>query len=93
MTLLIDNTINKFRDILTGVLSYCRKWVERLCRLMERHGIDYWWELSTEKLIGRELRQELNNNIDDLERGTVRTKLMVSFNGISYVSNANDYIS
>lgn len=50
----------------------CRKWVERLCKLMERYGTDYWWELSTEKLIGRDLRQELNNNIDDLEKGMVR---------------------
>lgn len=40
---------------------------------MERYGTDYWWELSVEKLIGRELRQELNgNNIDDLEKGMVR---------------------
>lgn len=39
---------------------------------MERYGPDYWWELSIEKLIGRDLRQELNN-IDDLEKGTVRT--------------------
>ncbi|XP_029173959.1 LOW QUALITY PROTEIN: isoleucine--tRNA ligase, mitochondrial [Nylanderia fulva] len=46
-----------------------RKWVERLCKLTERYGPDYWWELSTEKLIGRELRQELND-IDDLEKGT-----------------------
>lgn len=50
----------------------CRKWVDRLCKLMERYGPDYWWELSIEKLIGRDLRQELNN-IDDLEKGTVRT--------------------
>lgn len=48
----------------------CRKWVERLCKLMERYGNDFWWELSTEKLIGRELRQELKN-VDDLEKGTV----------------------
>ncbi|XP_011881954.1 PREDICTED: isoleucine--tRNA ligase, mitochondrial [Vollenhovia emeryi] len=54
----------------TGDTYTSRKWVERLCRLMERHGTDYWWELSTEKLIGRELRQELNDDIDDLERGT-----------------------
>ncbi|XP_011689136.1 PREDICTED: isoleucine--tRNA ligase, mitochondrial [Wasmannia auropunctata] len=54
----------------TGDTYTSRKWVERLCKLMERHGTDYWWELSTEKLIGRELRQELNDNIDDLERGT-----------------------
>jgi len=47
-----------------------RKWVERLCKLMERYGNDYWWELPTEKLIGRELRQELKN-VDDLEKGTV----------------------
>lgn len=51
----------------------CRKWIERLCKLMERYGTDYWWELSVEKLIGRDLRQELNgNNIDDLEKGMVR---------------------
>ncbi|XP_071637863.1 isoleucine--tRNA ligase, mitochondrial [Temnothorax longispinosus] len=54
----------------TGDTYTSRKWVERLCRLMERHGTDYWWELSTEKLIGRELRQELNDDIHDLERGT-----------------------
>ncbi|XP_012524598.2 isoleucine--tRNA ligase, mitochondrial [Monomorium pharaonis] len=53
----------------TGDTYTSRKWVERLCRLLERHGTDYWWELPIEKLIGRELRQELNNNIGDLERG------------------------
>ncbi|XP_012218366.2 isoleucine--tRNA ligase, mitochondrial [Linepithema humile] len=53
----------------TGDTYTSRKWVERLCKLMERHGSDYWWELSTEKLIGRELRQELKN-VDDLEKGT-----------------------
>lgn len=50
---------------------FSRKWIERLCKLTERYGPDYWWELSTEKLIGRELRQELANNVDDLEKGTV----------------------
>lgn len=40
---------------------------------MERHGTDYWWELPIEKLMGRELRQELNDDIGDLEKGTVRT--------------------
>ncbi|KAG5339675.1 SYIM protein, partial [Acromyrmex charruanus] len=54
----------------TGDTYTSRKWVERLCRLMERHGTNYWWELSTEKLIGRELRQKLNDNIDDFERGS-----------------------
>ncbi|KAL6259758.1 hypothetical protein P5V15_009672 [Pogonomyrmex californicus] len=54
----------------TGDTYTSRKWIERLCRLMDRYGIDYWWELSTEKLIGRELRQELNDDIKDLEKGT-----------------------
>ncbi|KAL0121316.1 hypothetical protein PUN28_006682 [Cardiocondyla obscurior] len=54
----------------TGDTYTSRKWIERLCRLMERHGVDYWWELSTEKLIGRELRQELSDDIKDLEKGT-----------------------
>ncbi|EFN83779.1 isoleucine--tRNA ligase, mitochondrial [Harpegnathos saltator] len=54
----------------TGDVFTNRKWVERLCKLTERYGPDYWWELSTEKLIGRELRQELTDNIDNLEKGT-----------------------
>ncbi|KAL6442003.1 hypothetical protein ACFW04_002386 [Cataglyphis niger] len=54
----------------TNDIYTSRKWVDRLCKLMERYGPDYWWELSIEKLIGRDLRQELNNNIDDLEKGT-----------------------
>jgi len=54
---------------------------------MERYGTDYWWELSIEKLIGRDLRQELNDNIDDFERGTVCTKLIIFFNKISNISN------
>lgn len=40
---------------------------------MDRHGPDYWWELPTEKLIGRELRQELNGDAGDWEKGNVRT--------------------
>lgn len=51
---------------------------------MERYGSDYWWELSTEKLIGRELRQELN--VDDLEKGTVRITLTISLSIIRNVS-------
>lgn len=54
-----------------------RKWVERLCKLTERYGPDYWWELSIEKLIGRELRQELTHNVDDLEKGTVRMTISI----------------
>ncbi|KAM0724506.1 Isoleucine--tRNA ligase, mitochondrial [Formica fusca] len=53
----------------TNDIYTSRKWVDRLCKLMDRYGPDYWWELSIEKLIGRDLRQELNN-IDDLEKGT-----------------------
>lgn len=52
-----------------------RKWVERLCKLTERHGTNYWWELTTEKLLGRHFRQEFGNDIQDLERGTVSTQL------------------
>ncbi|XP_032673080.1 isoleucine--tRNA ligase, mitochondrial isoform X2 [Odontomachus brunneus] len=54
----------------TGDVFTSRKWVDRLCKLTERYGPDYWWELSTEKLIGRELRQELPYNVDDLEKRT-----------------------
>jgi len=36
---------------------------------MKRYGPDYWWELPIEKLIGRDLRQELN--IDEWEKGNV----------------------
>jgi len=50
-------------------ISCCRKFVERLCKLMKRYGPDYWWELPIEKLIGRDLRQELN--IDEWEKGNV----------------------
>ncbi|EZA61699.1 hypothetical protein DMN91_004103 [Ooceraea biroi] len=52
----------------TGDTYTSRKLVDRLCKLMERHGPDYWWELPIEKLIGRELRQELND-ADGWERG------------------------
>ncbi|XP_014477342.1 PREDICTED: isoleucine--tRNA ligase, mitochondrial isoform X2 [Dinoponera quadriceps] len=54
----------------TGDVYTSRKWVDRLCKLTERCGPDYWWEMSTEKLIGRELQQELPGNVDDFEKGT-----------------------
>lgn len=44
---------------------------------MERHGTDYWWELPVEKLLGRDLQQELNCNINDLERGNVCESLLI----------------
>lgn len=38
---------------------------------MNTHGSDFWWTLSNEELIGKEVLEEWNVNIDDVEKGKV----------------------
>ncbi|XP_012271517.1 isoleucine--tRNA ligase, mitochondrial isoform X2 [Orussus abietinus] len=53
----------------SGQVITNKEWVERLCRLTEKHGSDLWWEMPFEKLVGRKLLEELRVDLSELERG------------------------
>lgn len=51
---------------------FFREWIQRLSKLVQKHGSDFWWELPVEKLLGKKLIAELNLNSSDYEKGKVR---------------------
>ncbi|XP_046743314.1 isoleucine--tRNA ligase, mitochondrial [Diprion similis] len=56
-----------YRD--SGDIITNRDWIERLCHLMGKYGLDCWWELPIEKLAGKKLLRELEVDASELERG------------------------
>ena len=42
-----------------------------MCKLIDKNGSDFWWELPVEKLLGRKLISELNLDPSELEKGKV----------------------
>lgn len=55
----------------TFELMVFSEWIQRLSKLVEKYGADFWWELSVEKILGKKLRSELNLNATDFEKGKV----------------------
>ncbi|XP_075233229.1 isoleucyl-tRNA synthetase, mitochondrial isoform X2 [Lycorma delicatula] len=56
---------NKLNDtpIITGSL------IEHYCRLLDSHGINFWWELPLSHIIPENICNELNLDIKDVEKG------------------------
>ncbi|XP_011502157.1 PREDICTED: isoleucine--tRNA ligase, mitochondrial [Ceratosolen solmsi marchali] len=46
-----------------------REFIGNLCKLIEKYGVDCWWELPVEKLVGKKLFSELNGSEGNLEKG------------------------
>ncbi|XP_014235016.1 isoleucine--tRNA ligase, mitochondrial isoform X1 [Trichogramma pretiosum] len=45
------------------------KWIDRLEKLVNKYGNEFWWELPIEKLLGQKLIAELNVEPSSLEKG------------------------
>ncbi|XP_063223894.1 isoleucine--tRNA ligase, mitochondrial isoform X1 [Bacillus rossius redtenbacheri] len=46
-----------------------RSLIEHLCQLMDTHGPDFWWTLSTEQLVTADWLEEQGVSVDDVEKG------------------------
>ncbi|XP_058794765.1 isoleucine--tRNA ligase, mitochondrial [Phymastichus coffea] len=53
----------------TGKIFITKDWIDRICKLVEKYGDDFWWDLPVKKLIGKKLLAELNVSDTDLEKG------------------------
>ncbi|XP_034191573.2 isoleucyl-tRNA synthetase, mitochondrial isoform X1 [Osmia lignaria lignaria] len=53
----------------TGKPYTNKELVERLCHSVDRYGPDCWWEYSAKELIGSDVIQGLNIDVDDVEKG------------------------
>ncbi|KAJ8664842.1 hypothetical protein QAD02_006504 [Eretmocerus hayati] len=80
----------------SGEVFLTEDWIARLCKLIEKHGSDCWWEFSVEKLLGRKLRAELNLTGSELEKGNDILDIWfdsgVSWSAVLPEKRANIYI-
>lgn len=57
--------------LITLCVTY-REWVNRICDLIEKNGMDCWWKFSIEELVGEEILEKFNLDKDNLKKGDVR---------------------
>ncbi|XP_043496541.1 isoleucine--tRNA ligase, mitochondrial isoform X1 [Polistes fuscatus] len=53
----------------TGQVFTNREWINRLCDLIEKNGIDCWWKFSTEELVGEKILNKFKLDKSNLKKG------------------------
>ncbi|XP_046813079.1 isoleucine--tRNA ligase, mitochondrial isoform X2 [Vespa crabro] len=53
----------------TGEVFTNREWVNRICDLIEKNGVDCWWKFTIEELAGEEILKKFNLDKDNLRKG------------------------
>ncbi|KAL2741085.1 hypothetical protein V1478_001226 [Vespula squamosa] len=53
----------------TGEVFTNREWVNRICDLIEKNGMDCWWKFSIEELVGEKILKKFNLNKNNLRKG------------------------